>query len=128
VAQQATPAGVEDSRRDLVQHELLVADVHGMTSVRAALIPRHDLYLLGEDVDDLPLPLVAPLGADDDHTAMLHLSGVLVFTPPVTDGPGCLCESRGPVRRTGRPRPRLCPGRTKTGRSRRSVGPPSWVS
>jgi hypothetical protein len=49
-----------------MKNERLIADDHGVTGVRAALIPRHDVGLLAQEIDDLSFSLVAPLGADDD--------------------------------------------------------------
>ena len=37
--------------------------------IMAALIARHDIELLGEEIDDLPFALVAPLGAQDDYVS-----------------------------------------------------------
>jgi hypothetical protein len=76
VAEQAAAPRVQDPRGDLVQDELLLAHVHGVAGVRAALVARDDVDALREHVDDLPLPLVAPLGAHDHGAAMVHLDGV----------------------------------------------------
>ena len=66
---------VADHRHDVVvqhaaRHELqrvpLVADDDGVPGVVAALVAHHVGVLLGEQVDDLGLALVTPLGADDD--------------------------------------------------------------
>jgi hypothetical protein len=35
--------------------------------VVATLKANHDVGMLGEKVDDLPLPFIAPLGANDDN-------------------------------------------------------------
>ena len=58
---------LDDARRDLVQHELARPGVHGVAGVGAPLVAHHEIGALGEHVDDLPLALVAPLGADDDN-------------------------------------------------------------
>jgi hypothetical protein len=55
-----------------VEDELLRSHVDGVSRVGSALISRNDVDILGEDVDDLSLPLVAPLGTDDDDTMMNH--------------------------------------------------------
>src|SRR3982074_3126108 len=38
-----------------------------VAGVRPALVAHHNVGPRGEEVDDLPLPLVTPLGADDHH-------------------------------------------------------------
>ena len=57
--------GVEDPRRDQVEDELLLADDDRVAGVVAAVVARHHLDLRRQQVDDLPLALVAPLGAGD---------------------------------------------------------------
>jgi len=42
-----------------------IADADGVTGVMAALIPCDAVEALGKDVDNLPLPFVAPLSAYD---------------------------------------------------------------
>ena len=42
-------------------------DDQGMTGIMAALEAHNDVSLLRQPVDDLALPFVAPLGADDDN-------------------------------------------------------------
>ena len=66
VADRAAHARVQNAARNLVQHERRVADVDRVAGVRAALIAHDPIGALGEDVDELALPLVAPLRADDD--------------------------------------------------------------
>src|SRR3954464_15678003 len=48
-----------------MQHRLLAGDDEGVARIVAALEADDDIGALGEHVDDLPLPLIAPLGADD---------------------------------------------------------------
>jgi hypothetical protein len=69
VADRAPHARVEDAARDLVEHERDVADVHRVPGVGAALVAHHPVGALGEHVDELPLPLVAPLRAHHDQGA-----------------------------------------------------------
>src|SRR5436190_19029721 len=45
-----------------------------MAGIMAALEAHDDIRLLRQPVDDLALPLVAPLGADDDNIG--HFAGV----------------------------------------------------
>ena len=66
VADHAELVGVEDPRRDQVELVDLVAADDRVAGVVAALIADHDVGPLGEQVGDLSLPLVAPLGADND--------------------------------------------------------------
>jgi hypothetical protein len=75
VADRAQLAGVEDPRRDQVELERLALADDRVPGVVAALEADHEVGLLGEQVYDLPLPLVAPLGADD-HQAR-HAEGSL---------------------------------------------------
>ena len=63
----AAHAGVQYAARHLVEHERLGADVHRMPGVRAALVAHHPIGTLGQDVDELALALIAPLGADYDN-------------------------------------------------------------
>ena len=65
VADDAARARVEDARRDQVELELLLAADDRVAGVVAALEAHDDVGVLGEQVDDLALALVAPLGADD---------------------------------------------------------------
>ena len=66
VADDADDAVVQDAGRDQVQDELLAADVDRVAGVVAALIARHDREARRQQVDDLALAFVAPLGAEHD--------------------------------------------------------------
>src|SRR5262245_4285405 len=66
IAERATHAFVEDAAGDLVEDEAHVAQVDRVACVRAALVPDDPVRALGEDIDELAFPLVAPLGSDDD--------------------------------------------------------------
>ena len=59
-------------RADLVR---LVADDDRVAGVRAALVAADDVGVLGEQVDDLALPLVAPLRPDDDGRRHVRILG-----------------------------------------------------
>jgi hypothetical protein len=48
-----------------VQHERLVADLHGMAGIVSALVAHDDVEPLREQIDNLAFTFVAPLGADD---------------------------------------------------------------
>src|SRR4051812_25277778 len=69
----AANTGMQDPTRDLAKHELRFADVYGVAGVRAALIPHDPIGALGEHVDELALPFVAPLCANDDDGALLGI-------------------------------------------------------
>jgi hypothetical protein len=65
-ADDAELPGREDARGNVVELERLSVTHDGVPGVRAALVATDDVRVAREEVDDLPLPLVAPLGADDD--------------------------------------------------------------
>jgi hypothetical protein len=67
VADHAGDACVQHAGRDQMQHELLSLDEHRVPGVVAALRAGDDLKAWREQVDDLALALVAPLGAEHDH-------------------------------------------------------------
>ena len=67
VAQETALAGMNNPRWDLVEDELLLAHVDGVSSVRAALVTGDQVHVLCKHVDNLSLALVAPLTADDDR-------------------------------------------------------------
>ena len=48
-----------------MERERLAARDDRVSGVGAALVAAHDVRVLGEQVDDLALPFVAPLCADD---------------------------------------------------------------
>ena len=57
----------ENAARDEPDNDLVGADHERVTRVGTSAEPHDHFGLLGEDVDDLPLPFVAPLGSDDHH-------------------------------------------------------------
>ena len=57
---------VEHARRQELEGEGLTVDDDGVTGVVAALVADHHGHLLGQQVGELALALVSPLGADDD--------------------------------------------------------------
>ena len=68
----------DDAARRLADLERLVADDDRVPGVRPALVAADDIGLLGEQVDDLALALVAPLRPDDHgrgHGVSLRVSG-----------------------------------------------------
>ena len=58
--------GVQDAAGDELQGVALVANHHRVAGVVASLVANDEAVLLRQQVDDLGLALVAPLGADDD--------------------------------------------------------------
>ncbi|MBF8280154.1 MAG: hypothetical protein HW385_1586 [candidate division NC10 bacterium] len=67
VAQDADLPLPEDPGRDQVEDNLFVSDDDRMAGVGAALVTGHGIEMLREEIDDLALPLIAPLRADDDY-------------------------------------------------------------
>ena len=67
VADHAGLVRVEDPRGDQVELELLAFADDRVAGVVAALEAHDHLGPLREQIGDLPLPLVAPLGTDYDH-------------------------------------------------------------
>ena len=65
VADHADDAWMEDAGRYQPQDELRPAEVDGVAGVVTALIPRDDVEMWREQIDDLALAFVAPLGAQD---------------------------------------------------------------
>ena len=65
VAHHVQDAFVQDAGRDEVEDEGLAVGLDGVAGVVAAVVARHYLHLVGEEVDDLAFAFVAPLGADD---------------------------------------------------------------
>src|SRR5581483_599210 len=63
----ADAAGVEHARGNQVQDRLLPVHDQRVPGVVAAVEADDDVGVRGEEIDDLPLPLVAPLRADDDR-------------------------------------------------------------
>jgi hypothetical protein len=57
---------VQNTRGDEVQDEFFLPDNHGMARIMAALIARDNVRAVGQEVNDLSLALIAPLGADNN--------------------------------------------------------------
>ncbi len=75
VADDVHRGGVQDAARHQPDGEVLVAHHDGVAGVVAALVAHHHVHLGGEDVGQLPLALVAPLGAHDHRAGHEHLLG-----------------------------------------------------
>ena len=65
VADDAPGFGAEDAAGDELQDELAAFNDDGVAGVVAAGVAGDDVEVLGKDVDDLALALVAPLGTED---------------------------------------------------------------
>ena len=57
---------VEHAARDQLEGERLAVDDDGVPGVVAALVAHDHRHLFGEEVGELALALVTPLGSDDD--------------------------------------------------------------
>ena len=64
VADHAFAVFAQDTRRREVEHIFLVADLHGVAGVVAALVAHHPVHVRGEYVDNLAFTFVAPLRPD----------------------------------------------------------------
>ena len=73
VADDGRDERVEDAARHELERERLTVDDDGVPGVVAALVPDDHRHLLGEEVGELALPLVAPLGADDNRRGHARL-------------------------------------------------------
>ncbi|MBB5883490.1 hypothetical protein GGR71_000516 [Xanthomonas sp. F1] len=64
VADQAQRVGAQDAGRDQVQDGLLAVDDEGVAGIVAALETHDGADFLGEQIDDLALAFIAPLGTE----------------------------------------------------------------
>ena len=69
VANRAAHALMQDAAGDLVEDEVRVAEVHGVTGVCATLVAHDPRGAFREDVYELPFAFISPLGADYDNRA-----------------------------------------------------------
>src|SRR5207244_3034971 len=97
VADHARRRRVQNARGNEVEAEFLAGVDDRMSSIVAALRADHHVGLLREKVDNLALPLVAPLAAyeDGDHW--------LAPAPPVEIGELCLLIDEEQLELSGRP-------------------------
>ncbi len=82
VADQALHVRMQYPRGDQRQDGLFAADDQGVAGVVAALEAHHGLRLIGEQIDDLALALVAPLQADYDQIFTHCAPSTAVPVPP----------------------------------------------
>src|SRR5579863_633278 len=68
VANDAAATGTQNAAGHQLQNELLAIDDDSVSGIVAAGIAGHDGEVLREHVDDFAFALVAPLGANDDHS------------------------------------------------------------
>jgi hypothetical protein len=67
VADQAQRVFTQDTRRNQVQHGLLAIDDQRVAGIVAALEAHDSADFLGEQIDDLALAFIAPLGTQHDN-------------------------------------------------------------
>jgi hypothetical protein len=80
-------AFVHDAGRHQVQRQLLVAMDNRVACIVASLVAHDIIVVTGDEVRDLALALVAPLGADENgarHLESFHCAGIRVH-PPESD-------------------------------------------
>jgi hypothetical protein len=63
----AARSGPQNAAGNQLENEFLFADKDGVAGVVPALVARHHVELLGQQVDNFAFALVAPLGAQDDY-------------------------------------------------------------
>ena len=94
---------VEDAARHQLEGEGLAVDHDGVAGVVAALVADDHLHLLGQEVGELALALVAPLGPDDDgcgHASLLRRKARITHQcSPAGRGsaPGCQARATRPT-------------------------------
>src|SRR5208337_2987871 len=91
VADEALDAGMQDARGNQMENELFAAHHQGMAGVVAALITHHYLGLRGQEIDDLPLAFVPPLGA---YYHYIWQNNALLFTNPYIKSQGAAKPKR----------------------------------
>ena len=74
VADEVHHARAEDADGEEVGGVFFAADADGVPGVGAAAVADDDVGVLGQEVDDLALALVAPLEADDGGIALEEAS------------------------------------------------------
>ena len=71
---------MQNARRNQLQDELLVADLHRVAGIMPALVADHNVEMSAKKVDDLALALVAPLRAQYDYVT--HDPNPIIVTRP----------------------------------------------
>src|ERR1019366_189977 len=73
-------ARAADARRDETQREVLVAELHGVAGVVAALIAGDEIEGGSDEVDDFALAFVAPLAPDDGESRAFDVCHFWIVT------------------------------------------------
>src|ERR1019366_687628 len=73
-------ARAADARRDETQREVLVAELHGVAGVVAALIAGDEIEGGSDEVDDFALAFVAPLAPDDGEGRTFYVCHFWIVT------------------------------------------------
>src|SRR2546425_432873 len=76
----------DDPARDLAELERLAVDDDRVPGIRAALVAADDIGVLREQIDDLALPFVSPLRADDDSRWHVPNLSAGIGTSPARSG------------------------------------------
>jgi hypothetical protein len=58
---------VNNARREQVEDERAISDLHGVAGVMSSLISDYNIETLSKEIYDLALALITPLGADHDN-------------------------------------------------------------
>lgn len=69
---------MHNARRNQMEHKLLVTHFNSVTSVCTALETHHDICVQSQEIHNLGLTFVTPLGAD--YNTICHISFVLFMT------------------------------------------------
>ena len=101
VADRAQLAGIEDPGRDQVELPVHAVAHDGVPGVVAALEADHEIRLLREEVDDLALALVAPLGAHDHDSGHVVEESTSGLTATFAAARSAGCRPPSGCRRTG---------------------------
>src|SRR5438094_321902 len=95
VPDHAAAAGTQHATGNQLQDEFLAIDDDGMAGIVSAGIASHYGEILRQDIDDLTLAFVSPLGADDDRSSCLlqtptpqDINNATVSTFPPRTGDG----------------------------------------
>src|SRR6266550_5710218 len=73
ISNRAAYAGMKNPARNLMQHERLLADLHSVARICAALVTHHPACALSENVYEFSLPFITPLRTDDYHRACFRI-------------------------------------------------------
>ena len=111
-ADDAAAARMQDARRNRVQDVLLAPDDDGVARVVPPGVARDDVHVRRQQIDHLPLALVAPLRSDDHDVR--HGAHLQIFAPDAREAHRP--TARAPIRPRGSSPP---PRRRRPARDRR---------